>query len=178
MKKRFGYVKPWRSRTTRLKIAGASRYITHLTVLSITVIAVILATANMPQAQSSPPDIPATTSLTLPIKRNTTSLQIPLIVDASGAGGAADDSSIVRSFAPISATKTGESNGSVTPSSRGLFTYTVQSGDTLFGIASAFGLAPETGDVQKTMEAIPVPTESTDAAAAPKPQTQTTEGTG
>ena len=39
------------------------------------------------------------------------------------------------------------------------------------------GLAPETGDVQKTMEAIPVPTESTDAAA-PKPQTQTTEQGG
>ena len=40
------------------------------------------------------------------------------------------------------------------------------------------GLAPETGDVQKTMEAIPVQTETTDAAAAAKPATQTTEGTG
>jgi phage shock protein A len=40
------------------------------------------------------------------------------------------------------------------------------------------GLVPDTGDVQKTMEAIPVQTETEDAAAAPKPQTQTTEGTG
>ena len=40
------------------------------------------------------------------------------------------------------------------------------------------GLAPETGDVAKTMDAIPVTTDSTDAAATPKPQTQATEGTG
>jgi len=144
MDKRFGYVKFWRSKSTRLRIAGASRYITHLTVLAITLVAVMLATANLPQAQSAPLEKPADTSLNLPIKRNTTAYPLPAPVDASGAGVAIDESSIVRSFAPISNTVSADNTTIIAPISRGLITYTVQSGDTLFGIAGAFGLAPET----------------------------------
>ncbi len=150
MNKRIRYVIPWRSRETRLRIAGASRYITHLTVLAITLIAVILATSNLPQSESAPTDkppaetVPLGADLNLPIKRNTTAYPIPLPVDATGAGGASDESAIIRSFAPISGTSLIGSTGSASSQSRGLITYTVQSGDTLFGIAGAFGLAPET----------------------------------
>jgi murein DD-endopeptidase MepM/ murein hydrolase activator NlpD len=147
MKQSISYVKSWRSRSTRLRIAGASRYITHLTVLAITVMAVILATANLPQAQSAPLEKSADISLNLPIKRNANANPLPVLVDASRAGAAIDDSSIVRSFAPISSTTPTDNKGSaaaVSRVSRGLFTYTVQSGDTLFGIAGTFGLAPET----------------------------------
>lgn len=145
MNKRIGYVTPWRRRSTRLLVAGASRYITHLTVLAITISAVILATTNLPQVQSAPPEKTASTvGLALPVKRNLLSVPVPVLVDATGAGAAIDDSSVVvRSFAPISATVAGD-DAHAALTSRGLITYTVQSGDTLFGIAAAFGLAPET----------------------------------
>jgi murein DD-endopeptidase MepM/ murein hydrolase activator NlpD len=49
----------------------------------------------------------------------------------------------VRNFAPISTTNV-VSGTSPQPSTRAIFTYTVQPGDTLFAIAAAFGLRPET----------------------------------
>ncbi|HEY3289272.1 MAG TPA: LysM peptidoglycan-binding domain-containing protein, partial [Anaerolineae bacterium] len=145
MNNRIGYVTPWRRKSTRLLIAGASRYITHLTVLLITISAVILATTNLPHAQSAPPEKTASSvGLALPVKRNLANVAAPVLVDATGAGDVVDDSSVVvRSFAPISTT-VASNDAHAAVASRGLITYTVQSGDTLFGIAAAFGLAPET----------------------------------
>ncbi|MCL4505664.1 MAG: peptidoglycan DD-metalloendopeptidase family protein [Chloroflexi bacterium] len=141
MKKQDSYGK-LPHRDTQLRIAGASRYITHLTILAITVIAVILATANLPSVQSSPPDAPLDNNAA-PKRSNTTASKTLVLVNASGGGTTLDDS-IVRNFAPITNTVSGDSSGSASTQSRGLLTYTVQSGDTLFGIAGAFGLSPET----------------------------------
>ena len=144
MKKRNSYGRLLPRKVTPLKLAGVSRYITHLTILAITVTAVILATANLPSVQGQVPETPADGNTAALPKRSAANItKARLLVNASG-GGAVDDS-IVRNFAPITGTmgiEAGSNSGGV--SSRGMITYTVQPGDTLFGIAAAYGLSPET----------------------------------
>ena len=142
MNKRISYVSPPRVTDIRLRIAGISRYITHLTILAITLVAVLLATASLPRTQTTASDKPITAVRTLPIKSSKPIAVVgPAPADTSGAGS---EDAIVRSFAPITNTAPGETGSNKASPSRGLITYTVQPGDTLFGIAGAFGLAPET----------------------------------
>jgi murein DD-endopeptidase MepM/ murein hydrolase activator NlpD len=142
MNKRIRYGKPKRIVDVRTWLAGASRYLTHLSIVVIAVGALLLATAKIPQAQNAPPQTAPETIRSLPIQPNS---------PANNANQAApnpnpentDEGSILRNFAPISNTNALPGT-SQQPTSRGLFTYTVQPGDTLFGIAGAYGLRPET----------------------------------
>jgi murein DD-endopeptidase MepM/ murein hydrolase activator NlpD len=148
MNKRIRYGKPRPVGEVRNWIAGASRYITHLSILVITVAAVMLATAKLPEAVSSTPNKPNDTIRTLPMRSNDPNVAQRTVALEAGGGATSDDGPILRSFAPISNTGTTEgdtsSGGTASTQSRGLITYTVQSGDTLWGIAGTFGLAPET----------------------------------
>ena len=142
MNKRIRYGKPKRIVDVRTWLAGASRYLTHLSIVVIAVGALLLATAKIPRAQNAPPQTAPETIRSLPIQPN---------APANNANQAApnpnpentDEGSILRNFAPISNTNALPGT-SQQPTSRGLFTYTVQPGDTLFGIAGAYGLRPET----------------------------------
>ncbi|HEY3342202.1 MAG TPA: peptidoglycan DD-metalloendopeptidase family protein [Anaerolineae bacterium] len=104
-----------------------------------------MATAKIPQAQGAGTQTAPETIRSLPNQGNA------LVSNVSAASSNPnavnrDEDSILRSFAPIRNTNAVSSTESGAPqqSSRGLVTYTVQSGDTLFGIASAYGLRPET----------------------------------
>ena len=142
MNKRIRYGKPKRIVDVRTWLAGASRYLTHLSIVVIAVGALLLATAKIPQAQNAPPQTAPETIRSLPIQPNSSAN------NANQAGPNPnpeniDEGSILRNFAPISNTNALPGT-SQQPTSRGLFTYTVQPGDTLFGIAGAYGLRPET----------------------------------
>jgi murein DD-endopeptidase MepM/ murein hydrolase activator NlpD len=142
MNKWIRYGKPKRIVDVRTWLAGASRYLTHLSIVVIAVGALLLATAKIPQAQNAPPQTAPETIRSLPIQPNSPAN------NANQAGPNpnpenADEGSILRNFAPISNTNALPGT-SQQPTSRGLFTYTVQPGDTLFGIAGAYGLRPET----------------------------------
>ena len=142
MNKRIRYGKPKRIVDVRTWLAGASRYLTHLSIVVIAVGALLLATAKIPQAQNAPPQTAPETIRSLPIQPNSPAN------NANQAGPNPnpeniDEGSILRNFAPISNTNALPGT-SQQPTSRGLFTYTVQPGDTLFGIAGAYGLRPET----------------------------------
>jgi murein DD-endopeptidase MepM/ murein hydrolase activator NlpD len=149
MNKRIRYGKPQRVTDFRVKIAGASRYITHLSILAITIAAVMLATAKLPEAVNfARDDKPATEIRTLGsnTSNDPASVSAGVAVDA-GNGAPNNEDAILRNYVPMTSTVPGDSSGTQggsAPSSRGLITYTVQPGDTLFGIAAAFGLAPET----------------------------------
>src|SRR5437868_4687827 len=133
MNKRIRYGKPRHVTDFRLWIAGASRYITHLSILVIAIVAVMLATAKLPQASGSTPNKPANAIRTLPVKRSGLNpAQETVAADSSG-GTANDDGSILRNFVPMTNTVSNDSGAaSAVNSSRGMLTYTVQSGDTLF----------------------------------------------
>jgi murein DD-endopeptidase MepM/ murein hydrolase activator NlpD len=114
--------------------------------LVIAVGALLLATARIPQAHNVNTQTAPETIRSLPIQRNAPAN------NASAAGPnpnpeTSDEDAIMRNFAPISGTNTTSGagpGGPQAPTSRELFTYTVQPGDTLFGIAGAYGLRPET----------------------------------
>lgn len=123
----------------RARLAGASRYITHLIILGITVAAVLLATVQLPSLAGNPSQAQGDAVLTNAGLSGV--LPIPQRGNGSAAGG---EDAIIRSFAPLTeAGQAGDSARAETPS-RGLIYYSVQAGDTLFGIAAAFGLTPET----------------------------------
>lgn len=140
MNKLIRYGRSRRVTTFRQWFVGASRYFTHLIILAITIGAVMLATAKLPEAQG------ASASTTLQSQATQEEQgeinQLVVVGGPEGVARASDDSYIVRSFVPVSTT-VGEGAESA-PVSRGLIIYTVQSGDTLFGIAGAYGLTPET----------------------------------
>ena len=131
-------------------LAGASRYITHLIILVITVAAVLLATTQLPRlagpdASGEPSQPPSDAALIDPNQPGV------LLVPQRGDGavtreGADDDGSIVRSFTPMTETAQTDAGAGAGANSftRALINYSVQEGDTLFGIAGAFGLTPET----------------------------------
>jgi murein DD-endopeptidase MepM/ murein hydrolase activator NlpD len=146
MNKRIRYGKPRRPSDFRMWIAGASRYITHLSILAIAVGAVLLATTRLPSASGATPNSnnTANTVRTLPVKRADPNISQGAAAVDEGNGSSNQDDSILRSFAPISNSVTSDNSAGNPVASRELFTYTVRSGDTLFGIASAFDRTPET----------------------------------
>ncbi|MCL5996562.1 MAG: peptidoglycan DD-metalloendopeptidase family protein [Chloroflexi bacterium] len=145
MNKRIRYGNPRQKGDVRLWIVGASRYITHLSILVITIAAVMLATAKLPEIASSTPDKPNDAIRTLPLQSNDPNVVQGTTANEDRGGTVNDDAPILRSFAPISNTTSNDGTGDTgSSSSRGVITYTVQPGDTLWGIAGAFGLAPET----------------------------------
>ncbi len=120
-------------------LAGASRYITHLIILLITVAAVLLATTQLPglagdqrQAQDEAARINPNQPGVLPIPQR-----------GNGIANSNEDA-IVRNFAPMTEAGQAGDNAGSGASARGLIYYSVRPGDTLFGIAAAFGLTPET----------------------------------
>lgn len=120
-------------------LAGASRYITHLIILVITVTAVLLATTQLPSLTDEQKRDQDVTTLINPDRPGV------LLLPQRGNGSAnSGEDSIVRNFTPM--TEAGQTDGesSSSVSTRGLIYYSVRPGDTLFGIASAFGLTPET----------------------------------
>ncbi|MCS7059879.1 MAG: peptidoglycan DD-metalloendopeptidase family protein [Anaerolineae bacterium] len=135
---RFGRLSRYRSGAGRRSLrAGISRYIAHFIILVIAVIAVILATAQLPLAAT-----PVSSSAATP----PSNLGQPGLVLArrEGALGGGDEGSVIRNLAPLTETGASSETASSANSSRGLIYYSVQPGDTLFGIAAAFGLTPET----------------------------------
>ena len=146
MNKRIRYGKSRHNVDVRTWLAGASRYLTHLSIVVIAVGALLLATAKIPQAQNAPPQTAPETIRSLPIQPNAPASNVN---NANPAGPnpnqqTNDEDSILRNFAPISNTNALPGSTSQQPTSRALFTYTVQPGDTLFDIAGAYGLLPET----------------------------------
>ena len=100
----------------------------------------MLGTAKLPQAHGST-NTQRQAIQTLPIQNQTAKLDARAAPADAEAAPTGDDSYIVRSFAPITTTN---AEGGSTPAPRALTIYTVQEGDTLFGIAGAFGVSPET----------------------------------
>src|SRR6185436_11198702 len=98
MNRRTHYGKPRRVTDLRLWIAGASRYITHLSILVIAIVAVMLATAKLPQASGSTPEKPANAIRTLPIKRSNLNPAQETVTADTGGGTSNDDGSILRNF--------------------------------------------------------------------------------
>jgi murein DD-endopeptidase MepM/ murein hydrolase activator NlpD len=145
MNKRIRYGKPKRVVDLRKWLAGASRYLTHLSVLVIAVGALLLATVKIPQAQGASPQTAPETIRALPNQSNASVSNVSAENSNPNAVNR-DEDSILRDFAPIRKTNAvaGTESGASQQPARGLVTYTVQSGDTLFGIASAYGLRPET----------------------------------
>ncbi len=120
-------------------LAGASRYITHLIILVITVAAVLFATTQLPSLTDDQRQAQDEAALIDANQPNV--LRVPQRGD--GAATSSEDA-IVRNFAPMTeAGQTGH-DSRADASARGLIYYSVQAGDTLFGIAGAFGLTPET----------------------------------
>ncbi|MGQ9813921.1 MAG: peptidoglycan DD-metalloendopeptidase family protein [Candidatus Roseilinea sp.] len=120
-------------------LAGASRYITHLIILVITVTAVLLATTQLPSLTDEQKRDQDVTTLINPDRPGV------LLLPQRGNGSAnSGEDSIVRNLAPTTETEQAGSQASSDVSTRGLIYYSVRPGDTLFGIASAFGLTPET----------------------------------
>ncbi len=145
---RIRYGKYRRTPNVRIWLAGASRYLSHLIILLIAAAALLLASAQLPPAQGATPagGSPVATPVAirpLPVRRSAAGS--PAGATGEGANASTDDP-IQRNFAPLTNT-TSVSDTSGTESeaaSRGLITYTVQTKDTLFGIAYSYGLRPET----------------------------------
>ncbi len=134
-----GWDSPRPDRGVLSALAGASRYITHLIVLIITVAAVMLATTQLPSLIGNQTQAQDEAALIDPNQPGV--LLAPQRGDGAASGS---EDSIVRNFAPMTeAGQSGDSARADAPS-RGLIYYSVQAGDTLFGIAGAFGLTPET----------------------------------
>jgi murein DD-endopeptidase MepM/ murein hydrolase activator NlpD len=122
------------------RFAHASRYAAHSVFLLILAAATIIAASQLAQ--------PLTTHA---LQSEAATQQAAGLVKSDGFMRVAspfkvyvDDNVIRRNYVPTerSSDAITPNNEKVTP--RTLLTYTVQSGDTLFGIAGAFGLAPET----------------------------------
>ncbi len=160
MKNRDRYGKYRSTLNVRTWLAGASRYLTHVIILAIALGASLMAGAKLPQARSAnPPGITSVTTQTqthsLPIRPANQPPLGPNTAAGNGAGAAAgaagaeanstSDDSILRNCAPLTTTAPSADTSGTAPQAppRALITYTVQSGDTLFGIAAAYGLRPE-----------------------------------
>ena len=105
------------------------RYTAHVSILLLSVVAVFLARARFPQA-AAPVDAPPTAPQASSVR------QARLSPATHAALALPDDGTITRQALPQT---------TIPERSRiGVLTYTVQSGDTVFGIAETFGLTPYT----------------------------------
>jgi len=126
----------WRS-TSDLTRTGFARLVSHLSILSVTLVALVMGAASASSAVSQT-QRPGSTA---PGENTSITLSVSTLTDFSlpAAGGALfynHQSDIVRQADPFT----------VIPNRprRGVIEYTVQTGDALFTIASRFGVTPET----------------------------------
>jgi murein DD-endopeptidase MepM/ murein hydrolase activator NlpD len=131
-------------------VAGASRYFTHIVILIIAIAAILLGTSQLRQAAGVAQDPPvASPGGNPPVQQyrpaqNTSPGNVGGNAPSEAPAGnpaAEDEGTITRRYVPMTTTLSTAPQGAAP---RALLTYTVQSGDTLFGIAAAFGLMPET----------------------------------
>jgi murein DD-endopeptidase MepM/ murein hydrolase activator NlpD len=124
------------------RFTHAARYATHSIFLLITMTVTIVATSQVPRLLAN------STSKQSDERASMVLLQMDQPDKQSGRARLAslvkyhNEDNVVRRNVVLSGSSLTPSNGLAAP--HVLLTYTVQSGDTLFGIAGAFGLAPET----------------------------------
>ncbi|MCL5999436.1 MAG: peptidoglycan DD-metalloendopeptidase family protein [Chloroflexi bacterium] len=115
----------------------ATRLLSHVSVLVLIAAAVLLATAQFPVVQATN-GVDRHESAGQPQAEPTAIVLLPADTDVHG------EDALQRGFVPSQRPPAEGDVGAGSPAARGLITYTVHSGDTLFGVAAAFGLAPET----------------------------------
>jgi murein DD-endopeptidase MepM/ murein hydrolase activator NlpD len=144
MKRRDRYDSSPRPNDSGRTVAGISRYLTHIFVFVIIAGVALVATAGVITSQPQPPgeDSEGNGVLSSPLGgpgmvQGPTGLDSPAVV---GGLPGPNPEVIFRDFVP-----SGSDSGLPVPNRpRELVTYTVISGDTVFGIALKFGLRPET----------------------------------
>jgi len=144
MKERFRYGNSRPGDRVGRWVAGASRYFTHLVILVIAAAAILLGTPQLRQAAgvAQGPAGPASAGSPPVNPVAPTNLGGAELGAAPSSALVPDDEAVItRHYVPMTTTLSAAPQGAA---ARALLTYTVQSGDTLFGIAAAFGLMPET----------------------------------
>lgn len=116
-----------------------SRFVTHLPFLVVAIATALLATSPFVRIVMTPPSTPHPAAAGKVVAALASqSRQVSLVRYHN------DDSVIYRGFVQVADSSVGVVPTGELEAFRAVLQYTVQPGDTLFGIAAAFGLSPET----------------------------------